>query len=78
MFGIAANSSHSRPPVVRDDVEPIAHEARDRTVTGAATVVPFLLLAVAGWQAWGGALRARHARGVPRPYAVSVLRRNPP
>ena len=56
MLGIAAKSSHS--PVVRDDVEPVVHELRDRIVTGAATVVPFLLLAVAGWQAWGGALRA--------------------
>jgi stearoyl-CoA desaturase (Delta-9 desaturase) len=58
MYGIAAKSSQSRPRVVRDDVEPVANETRDRIVTGAATVVPFLLLGVVGWQAWGGALRA--------------------
>jgi stearoyl-CoA desaturase (delta-9 desaturase) len=54
MSGLAAKT---RARVVRDDVEPVAHETRDRIVTGAATLVPFLLLAVVGWQAWGGALR---------------------
>jgi stearoyl-CoA desaturase (delta-9 desaturase) len=44
------------PP--RDDVEPAAHEAFHRTLTGTVTVVPFLALGVAGWQAWGHALRA--------------------
>jgi stearoyl-CoA desaturase (delta-9 desaturase) len=44
---------------IRDDVEPVAHETRDRIVTGSATVIPFLALGVAGWQAWGHTLRAR-------------------
>ena len=43
---------------MRDDVEPVAYETVDRIVTGTATVVPFLALGVAGWQAWGSALRA--------------------
>jgi stearoyl-CoA desaturase (Delta-9 desaturase) len=56
--------SASRSPSARavalglDDVEPVAHETRDRIVTGTATVVPFLALGVAGWQAWGSSLRA--------------------
>jgi stearoyl-CoA desaturase (delta-9 desaturase) len=43
---------------MRDDVEPVAHETRDRIVFGTVTIVPFLALGVAGWQAWGSALRA--------------------
>ena len=50
MSGVAVPSS-------RGDVEPVAHEALDRTLTGAVTVVPLLALGVAGWQAWGHALR---------------------
>ncbi len=51
MSGVAVSPS-------RDDVEPVAHEAVARTLTGAATVLPLLALGVAGWQAWGHALRA--------------------
>jgi stearoyl-CoA desaturase (Delta-9 desaturase) len=40
------------------DVEPAAHEIRDRVITGIVTVVPFLGLAVAFWQSWQGVLRA--------------------
>jgi stearoyl-CoA desaturase (Delta-9 desaturase) len=40
-----------------DDVEPVAHESRDRIITGLVTVVPMLLLVVAGWRAWEGLLR---------------------
>jgi stearoyl-CoA desaturase (delta-9 desaturase) len=36
----------------RADVEPVAHESLDRLITGLVTLVPFLLLAVAGWQVW--------------------------
>jgi stearoyl-CoA desaturase (Delta-9 desaturase) len=39
------------------DVQPVEHELRDRFVTGLVTVVPVLLLTVAGWQAWDGLLR---------------------
>jgi stearoyl-CoA desaturase (Delta-9 desaturase) len=44
-------------PTRRDDVEPVAHETIDRIATGSATVIPFLALGVAGWQAWGHSLR---------------------
>ena len=40
----------------RDDVEPVANETLDRFLTGTVTVVPFLLLGVAGWQLWNRAL----------------------
>jgi stearoyl-CoA desaturase (Delta-9 desaturase) len=38
--------------VSAQDIEPCANERLDRIVTGAVTVVPFLLLGVAVWQAW--------------------------
>ena len=34
------------------DTQGTSHETLDRTVTGIVTVVPFLLLGVAGWQVW--------------------------
>src|SRR5918996_1447890 len=40
-----------------DDVEPIAHETRDRLITGVITAVPFLALGLVAWQVWGQALR---------------------
>jgi stearoyl-CoA desaturase (delta-9 desaturase) len=58
MSDLAANTSRSRPAAVRDDVEPVVHETSDRILTGAATIVPFLMLGAVAWQAWGGALRA--------------------
>jgi stearoyl-CoA desaturase (delta-9 desaturase) len=38
--------------VPRDDVQPVANEKLDRTLTGLVTVLPFVGLAVAGWQLW--------------------------
>jgi stearoyl-CoA desaturase (Delta-9 desaturase) len=35
-----------------DDVEPCAHETRDRIITGTVTAVPFLCLGLVGWQLW--------------------------
>jgi stearoyl-CoA desaturase (delta-9 desaturase) len=35
-----------------DDIEPVAHETRDRIITGTVTVVPFLALAIVAWQVW--------------------------
>jgi stearoyl-CoA desaturase (delta-9 desaturase) len=35
------------------DVQPVAHETRDRIITGILTVVPFLLLGFIAWQVWG-------------------------
>jgi stearoyl-CoA desaturase (Delta-9 desaturase) len=39
------------------DIEPVAHETRDRIITGTVTVVPFLALGVVGWQVWNDLLR---------------------
>ena len=38
------------------DIEPVAHETRDRIITGTVTVVPFLALFVVGWQVWNDLL----------------------
>jgi stearoyl-CoA desaturase (delta-9 desaturase) len=39
-----------------DDVQPVAHETRDRIITGLVTVVPFCALGLVAWQAWDRAL----------------------
>src|SRR4051794_14036648 len=39
-----------------DDVEPVAHERRDRIITGLVTVGPLVGLGLAAWQVWGAAL----------------------
>jgi stearoyl-CoA desaturase (delta-9 desaturase) len=39
------------------DVEPVAHERRDRIITGIVTAVPILALLAGAWQAWEGLLR---------------------
>jgi stearoyl-CoA desaturase (Delta-9 desaturase) len=39
------------------DVEPVAHETRDRIIVTVITVVPFLGLAAIVWQAWADLLR---------------------
>jgi stearoyl-CoA desaturase (Delta-9 desaturase) len=39
-----------------DDVEPVAHETRDRVITATVTAVPVLGLGVACWQTWQGLL----------------------
>ena len=38
--------------VPRDDVQPVANENLDRTITGLITVLPFIGLVIAGWQLW--------------------------
>ena len=38
--------------VVRDDVQPVANQTLDRTLTGLVTVLPFVGLVLAGWQTW--------------------------
>jgi stearoyl-CoA desaturase (delta-9 desaturase) len=39
-----------------DDVQPIAHETRDRVITGFVTLAPFAGLGLVVWQAWDGTL----------------------
>jgi stearoyl-CoA desaturase (delta-9 desaturase) len=49
----------SPPPLAPSvgEVEPVAHETRDRLITGFITVVPFVALGVVGWQVWNDLLR---------------------
>jgi len=42
--------------LTRDDVEPVAHEARDRFITALVTGVPVLALGLVAWQLWEKAL----------------------
>src|SRR5919107_2569086 len=42
--------------MTRDDVEPVAHETRDRILLTVITVLPIVSLAVVGWQLWEQAL----------------------
>mgnify|MGYP001075122647 CR=1 FL=1 len=37
-------------------VEPVAHQTRDRVITGLVCVLPFVALGVAAWQSWQGLL----------------------
>jgi stearoyl-CoA desaturase (delta-9 desaturase) len=39
-----------------DDIEPVAHETRDRIITGIVTIVPFVALGVVCWQVWASLL----------------------
>jgi stearoyl-CoA desaturase (delta-9 desaturase) len=42
----------------RDDVQPTAHETRDRIILTAITVLPIVAVGVAAWQLWADALHA--------------------
>src|SRR4051812_1326742 len=42
--------------VLADDVEPVAHETRDRIITGLVTALPIVGIFLVGWQLWGNAL----------------------
>jgi stearoyl-CoA desaturase (Delta-9 desaturase) len=41
------------------DVQPVAHESLDRTLTGLVTALPMLALGVAAWRSWEGLLHPR-------------------
>src|SRR3954462_1599481 len=41
------------------DIQPVEHEALDRTITGLITALPVLGLGIAAWQAWDGLLHPR-------------------
>jgi stearoyl-CoA desaturase (delta-9 desaturase) len=41
---------------LRDDVEPVAAETRDRIITGFVTGLPMIALGIAAWQMWRGLL----------------------
>jgi stearoyl-CoA desaturase (delta-9 desaturase) len=62
MTATSRDSSHNLAeawaPTVASDVQPVAHETRDRVITAVITIVPFLGLGFACWQAWQGILHA--------------------
>ena len=41
---------------VRDDVEPVVNERRDRAIGGIVTAVPILSVFFVGWQLWASLL----------------------
>ena len=45
-----------RVSTISDDVEPVMHEGRDRTITAVVTVAPVLALGFVAWQLWEQAL----------------------
>src|SRR5205085_7588993 len=52
----AAATPTRRPAPGPDDVQPVAHETLDRTLTGLVTALPVLALGLVVWQAWNGLL----------------------
>ncbi len=47
----------NRPLPLASDIQPVQNETADRIITGLITLIPFLMLFVAGWQMWNWALR---------------------
>src|SRR4051794_34756852 len=43
-------------PAGAEDIQPIAHETRDRIITGIVTGAPFLCLGFVAWQLWASFL----------------------
>src|SRR3954449_100728 len=58
---MSATSSDARPSAEvvpgPGDVQPVAHETLDRTITGLVTGLPVLALGLVVWQSWNGLLR---------------------
>jgi stearoyl-CoA desaturase (delta-9 desaturase) len=50
-------SDHVLPVPGPADIQPVAHETRDRIATGLVTALPLLALGVAAWRSWQGLLR---------------------
>jgi len=44
------------PQFDADDVQPVAHETRDRIITGTVTVAPVIVLGLCAWLAWSSIL----------------------
>jgi stearoyl-CoA desaturase (delta-9 desaturase) len=57
----------------RDDIQPVGQEALDRTITALITIVPFLLLGVAGWQVWNRVLHWHDLAVFTLTYVVTGL-----
>ncbi len=52
-----AAAQHLDPGPGPDDIQPVANETLDRTLTGLITALPFIGLGIAIWQTWDGLLR---------------------
>ena len=52
-----APTRRSQAAPLAEAVQTVANETADRVITGLVTVIPFLLLGLAGWQLWNEALR---------------------
>src|SRR3954451_6365009 len=50
-------TTREAPKPLADAIQPVEHETRDRIITGALTIVPFLLLGIVAWQLAGSWLR---------------------
>ena len=55
----ASPAQNGRNASLATAIQPVEHETRDRIITGALTVIPFLLLGLAAWQVWNQALHWR-------------------
>src|SRR3954470_7195630 len=58
---------------IADDVQPVAHENLDRTITGLITVLPVVALAIAGWRVWDGLLHPSDLAVFAIVYALTGL-----
>ena len=71
-------SAQAAPPQTpagsqRDDVQPVSNEALDRFLTGTITVIPFVGLGIAAWQAWNHLLHWHDLVVLALVYAVTGL-----
>src|SRR3954469_16562330 len=48
-----AAAGKTRSSSLASAVQPVEHETRDRIITGALTIIPFLMLGFVAWQLWG-------------------------
>lgn len=55
-MSIAERVPHGGAPG-RADIQPVAHESLDRTLTGLVTALPFVALGVAAWRSWNRLLQ---------------------
>ena len=57
-MAVIESTTESRAPAAPgpDDIQPVANETRDRIITGAVTVIPFLAVGAVGWLAWESVL----------------------
>jgi stearoyl-CoA desaturase (delta-9 desaturase) len=48
-----SSKSSAQRQSLADAIQPAEHETRDRIITGALTIIPFLMLGFVAWQLWG-------------------------